>query len=201
MKKKLLLLAVGMGLSSLVALAQTKPYEWVWSADQGDGTFVNPIVNADFPDPDVIRVDDTYYMASTTMYHFPGATILKSKDLVNWEYCANPLEKILSNNAYNLLNGEHHYSQGMWASSLQYHNGKFYYYFPCSTWSPDSRSILLTATDPEGEWRVTTLSEAYHDPGWLFDDGENGDGYLYIACGIGDIWVNKMNKTTFKKII
>ena len=189
-----------MGLSSLVALAQTKPYEWVWSADQGDGTFVNPIVNADFPDPDVIRVDDTYYMASTTMYHFPGATILKSKDLVNWEYCANPLEKILSNNAYNLLNGEHHYSQGMWASSLQYHNGKFYYYFPCSTWSPDSRSILLTATDPEGEWRVTTLSEAYHDPGWLFDDGENGDGFLYIACGIGDIWVNKMNKTTFKKI-
>lgn len=200
MKKKLLLLAVGMGLSSLVALAQTKPYEWVWSADQGDGTFVNPIVNADFPDPDVIRVDDTYYMASTTMYHFPGATILKSKDLVNWEYCANPLEKILSNNAYNLLNGEHHYSQGMWASSLQYHNGKFYYYFPCSTWSPDSRSILLTASDPEGEWRVTTLSEAYHDPGWLFDDGENGDGFLYIACGIGDIWVNKMNKTTFRKI-
>ena len=90
MKKKLLLLAMSMGLSSLVALAQTKPYEWVWSADRGDGTFVNPIVNADFPDPDVIRVDDTYYMASTTMYHFPGATILKSKDLVNWEYCANP---------------------------------------------------------------------------------------------------------------
>ena len=200
MKRTYLLLTIGLMLSSLGMTAQNKPYEWVWSADQGDGTFVNPIVNADFPDPDVIRVDDTYYMASTTMYHFPGATILKSKDLVNWEYCANPLEKILSNNAYNLLNGEHHYSQGMWASSLQYHNGKFYYYFPCSTWSADSRSILLTATDPEGEWKMTTLSEGYHDPGWLFDDGENGDKFLYIACGIGDIWVNKMNPKTFSKI-
>ena len=200
MKRNHFLLTIGLMLSSLGMTAQNKPYEWVWSADQGDGTFVNPIVNADFPDPDVIRVDDTYYMASTTMYHFPGATILKSKDLVNWEYCANPLEKILSNNAYNLLNDEHHYSQGMWASSLQYHNGKFYYYFPCSTWSSDSRSILLTATDPEGEWKMTTLSEGYHDPGWLFDDGENGDKFLYIACGIGDIWVNKMNPKTFSKI-
>lgn len=200
MKVQRLFLSVGLLVSSMMLMAQNKPYEWVWSADQGDGTFVNPIVNADFPDIDIIRVEDTYYMATTTMYYFPGATILKSKDLVNWEYCANPLKKILDNNAYNLKNGEHHYSQGMWASSLQYHNGKFYYYFPCSTWSKDSQSILLTATDPEGEWRVTRLSEAYHDPGWLFDDGENGDGYLYVACGIGDIWVNKLNRSTFQKI-
>lgn len=176
--------------------AQIAEYQQKWSADLGDGTFVNPIVNADFPDIDIIRVEDTYYMATTTMYYFPGATILKSKDLVNWEYCANPLEQILDNDAYNLLNGEHHYSQGMWASTLQYYNGKFYYYFPCSTWSRDSQSILLTATDPEGEWSVTRLSEAYHDPGWLFDN----DGSLYVACGIGDIYVNKLNSRTFQKI-
>ena len=200
MQRNRFILAACMVLSSLVAMAQTKPYEYVWSADQGDGTFINPIVNADFPDPDVIRVGDTYYMASTTMYHFPGATILKSKDLVNWEYCANPLQSIVINNAYQLLKGEHHYSQGMWASTLQYHDGKFYYYFPCSTWSPDSRSILLTATDPEGTWKKTTLSECYHDPGWLFDDGENGDGNLYVACGIGDIYVNKLDKKTFDKL-
>ena len=200
MKGYSFILSFGMFVSSMLSVAQTAEYQQVWSADQGDGTYVNPIINADFPDPDVIRVGDTYYLASTTMYHFPGATILKSKDLVNWEYCANPLEKILDNDAYGLKNGEHHYAQGMWASSLQYHNGKFYYYFPCSTWSKDSQSILLTAEDPEGEWKDIRLSEAYHDPGWLFDDGENGDGNLYVACGIGDIWVNKLNKNTFQKM-
>ena len=189
------LAAVLFGCCFLSAQETLKPFEYRWTADQGDGTYINPIVNADFPDCDVIRVGDTYYFASTTMYHFPGATILKSKDLVNWEFCANPLENILDNDAYSLLNGEHHYSQGMWASTLQYHDGKFYYYFPCSTWSKDSQSILLTAEDPEGVWKVTRLPEAYHDPGWLFDGGS-----LYVACGIGDIWVNKLNPKTFEKI-
>ncbi len=200
MKGKSLFLSFGLFVSSMMSVAQTAEYQQVWSADNGDGTYVNPVINGDFPDIDVVRVDDTYYMVSTTMYHFPGATIMKSKDLVNWAYCANPLLQVLDNNAYNLLNGKHHYSQGMWASSLTYHDGKFYLYFPCSTWSEDSQSILLTTEDPEGEWKVTRLPEAYHDPGWLFDDGEKGDGYLYVACGIGDIWVNKFNAKTLQKI-
>ena len=199
MKRILLLFVFSVSLLGSL-MAQTAEYQQVWSADKGNGTYVNPVINGDFPDIDVVRVGDTYYMVSTTMYLFPGATIMKSKDLVNWEYCANPLAKILDNDAYNLLNGKHHYSQGMWASSLTYHNGKFYLYFPCSTWSSDSQSILLTATDPEGEWTDTRLSEGFHDPGWLFDDGENGDGYLYIACGINDIWVNKFNASTLTKI-
>ena len=184
----------------------TKAYKRAWTADQGIGSllskpmFINPILNGDFPDPDVIRVDDTYYMVSTTMYHFPGATILKSKDLVNWEYCANPLETLVDNDAYNLLNGQNHYAQGMWASSLAYHDGKFYLYFPCSTWSSDAQFVLLTATDPEGQWEDTRVSVGYHDPGMLFDDGENGDGNLYVACGINDIWVNKVDPKTFKQI-
>lgn len=199
--KKTFLFAVALLAGMCMSHAQeVKDFSYRWTADQGDGTYINPIVNADFPDCDVIRVGDTYYFASTTMYHFPGATILKSKDLVNWEFCANPLEIVLDNDAYGLLNGEHHYSQGMWASTLQYHDGKFYYYFPCSTWSKDSQSILLTAEDPEGMWEVIRLPEAYHDPGWLFDDGENGDGCLYVACGIGDIWVNKLDPKTFEKI-
>ena len=178
----------------------TKAYRRAWTADQGNGKFVNPVINGDFPDIDVIRVNDTYYMVSTTMYHMPGATILKSKDLVNWEYCANPLKKILDNDAYNLVNGKNHYAQGMWASSLSYHDGKFYLYFPCSTWSEDGQSVLLTATDPEGEWEDTRLEARYHDPGWLFDDGENGDGSLYVACGIDNISVIKLDPKTFKKI-
>ena len=181
----------------------TRPYmayTHQWTSDLGNNKYINPVINGDFPDIDLIRVDDTYYMVSTTMFYVPGATILKSKDLVNWEYCANPLLQIVDNDAYSLLNFKHHYGQGMWASTLNYHNGKFYFYFPCSTWSPDSRSILLTASNPEGKWDVTLLPEAYHDPGWLFDDGPNGDGYLYVACGIGDIYVNKFNAKTLSKI-
>ena len=188
--------------ASLSAQETLKPFTNQWTADQGNGTYINPIVNADFPDCDVIRVDDTYYFVGTTMYHFPGATILKSKDLVNWEYCANPLERIDGGDAYNLLNGKHHYSQGQWAASLNYHDNRFYLYFICYGRSgvDDTQNILLTATDPEGLWKMEKMSEHYYDSGWLFDDGENGDGYLYVACGIGDIWVNKLDPVTLKKI-
>lgn len=136
--------------------------------------FVNPIVRADFPDPDVIRVGTTYYMVSTTMFHFPGATILKSQDLVNWEYCCQPLKMLLDNDKYNLKNGENAYAKGMWASSMKYHNGKFYLLINGN----DNRAWLLSAADPEGDWEVKRLSRNYYDPGMLFD----GDK-VYIACG------------------
>jgi len=202
MNVRTFLFTVAMCAGLLPAVAQQVEYKQVWSADKGNGTYVNPVINGDFPDIDVIRVEDTYYMVSTTMYHFPGATILKSKDLVNWEYCANPLQKIDDNDAYNLMNGACHYSQGQWAASLNYYEGKFYLYFICYGRSgvDDTQNILLTATDPEGTWTMKKMTEHYYDSGWLFDDGENGDGYLYVACGIGDIWVNKLNAKTLQKI-
>ncbi len=179
-----------------------KALKRIWNADQGNGTFINPILNGDFPDCDIIRVDDTYYLMSTTMYIFPGATIMKSKDLVNWEYCCNPLEKIDDSDAYNLLNGKDHYAQGQWATSMRYHDGKFYVYFIAygRNGVDSGRNVLLTATDPEGEWKMQYMDEHYYDSGWLFDDGSNGDGYLYVACGIGAVYVNKLNAKTLKKI-
>ena len=202
MKKFFLTTFAMLNLAAMSLMAQTAEYQNVWSADQGDGTYINPVLNADFPDIDCIRVGDTYYMVGTTMYHFPGATILKSKDLVNWEYCANPLQMIDDNDAYNLQNGAWHYSQGQWAASLNYYEGTFYLYFICYGRSgiDNTQNILLTTTDPEGEWKMTKMNEHYYDSGWLFDDGENGDGYLYVACGIGDIWVNKLNPKTLQKI-
>ena len=175
-------------------------YTHRWTADQGNGKFKNPILNADFPDPDVIRVGDTYYMVSTTMYLFPGATILKSKDLVNWEYCANPLQQINDNDNYNLQKGLNHYAQGQWAASLNYSKGKFYLYFIAYGKEDEGKNILLTTTDPEGQWDMQYWPEHYYDSGWLFDDGENGDGYVYVACGIGDIYVNKLDGKTLKKL-
>lgn len=173
------------------------------TSDNGFGKFTNPLINADFPDPDIIRVDDTYYLASTTMFYFPGVTLLKSKDLVNWEYCANPLTKINDTDAYNLLNGQNWYSKGQWAPSLNYHDGKFYINF--IAFGDDGGDFMLTATDPEGEWTMTKLKGFYYDSGFLFDDnrdhlsglgpnGElNGDGNIYVVAGIGDLTVTQLN--------
>ena len=159
--------------------------------------YQNPIVRADFPDPDVIRVGDTYYMVSTTMHHFPGATIIKSQDLVNWEYCAHPLKQLGSDAAYTLLNNKNAYASGMWACSMKYHNGKFHILInekrPIDGWNLNG--YLLTATNPEGEWTMKKLSRSYYDPGMLFDNGK-----VYVAQGIGTISVCELDENfNFKK--
>jgi len=154
-------------------------------SDLGNGRYKNPVIFADFPDPDVIRVDDTYYMVSTTMHHFPGATILKSKDLVNWQYCANPLTQLSSKDDYSLLHGKNAYARGMWACSMKYHNGKFHILINGS----DAGGFLLTATDPEGKWTVKPLPRVYYDPGMLFDNGK-----VYVACGIGNIQMCELDE-------
>ena len=94
-------------------------------SDNGDGTYTNPVIAADFPDPDVICVNDTYYMVTTTMFVFPGVTVLKSKDLVNWEYCSNAVPRFDFSKCYN-LDGCKRYGHGQWATSLKYNNGKFF---------------------------------------------------------------------------
>ena len=152
--------------------------EKVKSLKGEERTFTNPIVRADFPDPDVIRVGSTYYMVSTTMYHFPGATILKSEDLVHWEYCAQPLTQLTDEDQYYLRDGKNAYARGMWASSIKYNDGKFYLLINGN----DHRAWLLTTTDPEGEWTVRRLSRNYYDPGLLFDGGK-----VYIVCGINHL--------------
>lgn len=167
----------------------------LYTADNGDGTFHNPILNADFPDPDVIKVGDTYYMVTTTFHNFPGCTLLKSKDLVNWQYCANPLEKMSSNPEYNLENDQNIYAKGDWANSLFYKDGKFYIMFNAFGNADDGGGYLLSATDPEGQWEMTRLSEGFYDPGVLVDD----DGTVYVACGNGTLSVVQLDEN-FKKV-
>ena len=159
--------------------------------------YENPIVRADFPDPDVIRVGDTYYMVSTTMHNLPGATILKSQDMVNWEYCAHPLQQLSEKPAYNLQGNTNAYSSGMWACSMKYHNGKFHILIneklPVDGWN--LQGWLLTATNPEGKWEAKKLPRSYYDPGMLFDNGK-----VYVACGIGNITMCELDENfNFKK--
>jgi beta-xylosidase len=153
-------------------------------SDNGDGTYTNPIIYSDFPDPDVIRVDSTYYMVSTTMFIFPGVTILKSYDMVNWEYCSNAVQRMDFSRCYN-LDVCNRYAHGQWATSLKYHNGKYYLLFL----TLDEGGFICTATKPDGPWAIRKLPRGFHDPGLFFDD----DGKIYVAFGYSNIYVTELD--------
>ena len=144
------------------------------SSDNGDGSYTNPLIPADFPDPDVIFVDGTYYMVSTTMFVFPGVTILQSKDLVNWEFCSNAVPRFDFNTCYD-LDGCHRYSHGQWATSMRYHKGKFHLLFI----TLDEGGFLCTAEKVEGPWEIKKLPKGFYDAGMFFDD----DGRNYVVHG------------------
>jgi len=153
-------------------------------SDNGDGTYTNPLINADFPDPDAIKVGDTYYMVSTTMFIFPGVTVLKSKDLVNWEYCSNAIPRFDIHKAYS-LDGGHRYAHGQWATSMKYHGGKFYLLFI----TLDEGGFLCTSPNAEGPWKTEKLPRGFYDPGLFFDD----DGKVYVAHGYSKISITEVD--------
>ncbi len=153
-------------------------------SDNGDGTYTNPLIPADFPDPDVIRVGDTYYMVTTTMFIFPGVTVLRSNDLVNWEYCSNAVPRFDFSPCYD-LDGCNRYSHGQWATSFRYNDGIFYLLFI----TLDEGGFLCTSEDPEGPWEIRKLPRGFYDPGLFFDD----DGRIYVTHGYGEISVTELN--------
>ena len=153
-------------------------------SDNGDGSYTNPVIYADFPDPDVILVDSIYYMVTTTMFIFPGVTVLKSRDLVNWEYCANVVERMEYSKCYN-LDGCDRYSRGQWASSIKYWKGKFYIMFN----TLDDGGFLCTADKPDGKWQIRRLSRGFHDPGLFFD----GEEKIYVAHGYNNIYITELD--------
>ena len=99
----------------------------------------NPITGLDYPDPDVIRVDDTYYMVSTTMHFVPGCEILRSYDLVHWEHLSYVYERLDSTEEQRLVGEKNCYGKGMWAASLRYHKGMYYICFVANDHSPQSK--------------------------------------------------------------
>ena len=153
-------------------------------SDNGNGTYTNPVIPADFPDPDVIRVGDTYYIVSTTMFVFPGVTILKSHDLVNWEYCSNAVPRFDFSKCYD-LDGCNRYGHGQWATSLKYHNGKFYLLFI----TLNEGGFMCAANKAEEPWKITHLPKGFYDPGLFFDD----DGRIYVAQGYSKISITEVD--------
>lgn len=146
----------------------------------------NPIIWADVPDMSMIRVGDTYYMSSTTMHMNPGTPIMKSKNLVDWEFASYAYDTLGNLDAYELTNGKNAYGGGTWASSLRYHNGIFY----VSTFSNNSGlNYIFSTTDPEKTpWKMTSFKPMVHDHSLFFDD----DGKIYIiSCG-GRVGIREM---------
>jgi xylan 1,4-beta-xylosidase len=146
-----------------------------WTPDNGDGTFTNPLFYDEFSDPDLIRVGDWFYLTGTTMHAMPGLPILRSKDLVNWEFVAYALDKLDLGPAYRLEGGSNIYGQGIWAPSFRYHERKFYIFSNVN----GQATQMFTATDPKGPWTRTPMKRSFHDLSVLFAD----DGKAYVVWG------------------
>jgi len=148
---------------------------------QEKNTAHNPIIFADVPDASIIRVNDTYYMSSTTMHMSPGVPLMKSTDLVNWQLIGYAYNKLVENDAMNLDNGKNTYGRGSWASSLRYHNGTYY----VSTFAATSGKTHIYSTKDieKGPWNVIEFEPALHDHSLFFDD----DGKVYMLYGTGSL--------------
>ena len=175
MKKKLmmsaLMLLLGMGAS-----AQPRS----WTADNGNGTFTNPLLYDEFSDPDILRVGDDYYLAGTTMHAVPGLVILHSKDLVNWEnvaYCFDRFD--FGDDRFALKSHQEIYGQGIWAPCIRYANGQFYVFS-----NVNGKGLqCYTAKDIRGPWTHHNMQGNIYDLGVLFDD----DGKVYAIHGYGTV--------------
>lgn len=147
----------------------------------------NPIIWSDYPDPDVIRVEDTYYMISTTMHFMPGGVILRSYDLIQWEILTYVYEDLDRTPAQRLVGDETIYGKGMWAASLRYHKNKFYVCFVCND---TGKTYLYQANNIMGPWDKQIIEGFYHDCSLLFDD----DDRVFIVYGNSKIHLVELNK-------
>ncbi|MEU4684794.1 glycoside hydrolase family 43 protein [Streptomyces xinghaiensis] len=149
--------------------------------------FTNPVLWQDFADIDIIRVGDTYYYSASSMHYSPGAPILRSYDLANWEFAGHSLPSLDFGAKYD-LNGGRGYVRGVWASSLAYRrsNSTFYWLGQIDF----ARTYLYTARSVEGPWsRHAELPQVYYDAGLLVDD----DDSLYVAYGNTTISVAQLS--------
>ncbi|MDO4570249.1 MAG: glycoside hydrolase 43 family protein [Planctomycetia bacterium] len=147
----------------------------------------NPILWSDVPDVSVLRVGETYYMASTTMHLNPGLPIMKSKDLINWELASYAYETHEDCDAMALRNGRNAYGSGTWASSLRYRDGIFY----VATFSPTiGKTLIYTTENPDKTpWKLhAEIQPMFHDASLFLED----DGSAYLIGGAGNIVIREL---------
>lgn len=164
--------------------SQTGQYKW---GDLGNGFYRNPVLNADYSDPDVVRVGDDFYMVCSE-FHYMGMPVLHSKDLINWTIIGQVYNSLKHDPIYDSMDA---YAKGSWAPAIKYHDGKFYVYF-CT---PTEGLYMSTATDPAGPWspvhEVVRVS-GWEDPCPFWDD--DGTAYLgHSTVGAGPIIIHRMS--------
>jgi beta-xylosidase len=158
--------------SSMIPSAADGSVSKVWVADNGDGTYRNPILHADYSDPDVIRVGDDFYMTASSFNCVPGLPVLHSKDLVNWSIIGHVYQQQPPLDVF----GTPQHGSGAWAPAIRYHKGKFYIFYP----DPDYGIYMVNADNPRGPWSEPLLIKAargWIDPCPFWDD----DGTAYLA--------------------
>ncbi len=156
-----------------------------WTADNGNGTYSNPLFYDEFSDPDLIRVGEDYYLTGTTMHAMPGLPVLHSRDLVNWRLLSYAFDRLDLGPGFRLENGEEIYGQGIWAPSFRYHNGTFYIFSNINR----QHTQLFRAQNPAGPWTRSELKQSFHDLSVLFDE----DGKVYVIWGYGAIQMAQLN--------
>jgi beta-xylosidase len=160
--------------AALTTSPRGTPVSKVWVADNGDGTYKNPIIHADYSDPDVIRVGDDFYLTASSFDAVPGLPILHSKDLVNWQLVGHVFSQQPPADVYS----RPQHGNGAWAPAIRYQGGEFYIYYP----DPDYGIYVVKAKDPAGPWSAPLLikeAKGWIDPCPLWDD--NGNVYLVSA--------------------
>ena len=143
-----------------------------WVADQGDGTYKNPVLHSDFSDPDVIRVGDDYYMTASSFNCVPGLPILHSRDLVNWTIISYAVPRQYPDSVFS----KPQHGNGIWAPSFRFHDGKYWIFYG----DPDFGIYMTQANNPRGPWTKPHLVQAgkgWIDPSPLWDD----DGRAYLV--------------------
>lgn len=152
----------------------------------------NPLRWADMPDPDVIRVGEYYYLVTTTMHLMPGAPVMRSRDLVNWETVSYVFDRLTDSPRYDLIDGTV-YGRGQWATSLKFHQsavdraqgrpGRFYVLFAPNESGAMGDSYIYSATRAEGPWQLVSRLRHFHDASLFFDD----DDRVYVVYGTGEM--------------
>ena len=161
------------------AFAQT------WSADNGNGTYSNPLFYDELSDPDLIRVGSDFYLTGTTMHAMPGLPVLHSKDLVNWQLLGYAFDRLDLGPEFRLADGRQMYGQGIWAPSFRYHRGTFHIFTNVNGHTTQH----FSAPNPRGPWTRTAMKRSFHDLSVLFDD----DGKTYVVWGYRDIHLAQLN--------
>lgn len=161
-----------------------------WQSDLGNGSYQNPVLFADYSDPDVIRVGGDFYLVASSFAFMPGIPVLKSTDLVNWTIIGHVFPRLDIHPAYN-LGDTNRYGRGCWAPAIRYHSGRFYVYFP----TPDEGIFMTSAVKPEGPWDPITcvLPKArLEDPCPFWDD--DGSAYLiHSVLHAGPLILHKLS--------